>query len=76
LKSLHALYLSYLPLKTLPSTFQALTGPQQLTIHECDSFEELPPSTGQLTSLHMLYLSFLQLKTLPSTFGALAGAGD
>jgi Leucine-rich repeat (LRR) protein len=81
LMSLHIMYLSRLPLKTLPWAFGALSGLQELKIEDCGSFEELLPSIGKLTSLRTLHLCYFPgLKTLSSTFGALliraAGAED
>lgn len=58
-------------LKELPSTFWSLSGLQMLTIQNCPSFKELPPSVGQLTSLLALELD--QLNSLPFTIGCLTG---
>ena len=74
LTSLRTLHITDLnQLSMLPSTLWVLTGLQELTIDNCESFEELPPSIGQLMSLCTLRVSGLPLQTLPSTFGALAG---
>ena len=72
LKWMKTLHLCSLNLKTLPATFGALSGLQELTIKRCSSFKEIPTCLGQLTSLLKLELSGLsELKELPSTISSL-----